>query len=128
MRRLTAGLATMVASAALLTNAATAQAADGCTYSDPYTPKLTYLWGRKIELRANRSQVCAWGRVSDGNSGDLVWVDRSYDGGRTWQQLSITRIEFGTSNYTEAFNDVGKLMRACGQAWEHFDVACTGWW
>jgi hypothetical protein len=123
-------VAGLVAAVALNSIASTAYAADGCTYNSPYTPiNPVYTWGgRKIELRANTSQVCAWGRITSAGVGDLVWVDRSYDGGRTWQQLGITQVAWGNSVYTPAYNDVGRVMRACAKTIVDPDVVCTGWW
>ncbi|MFE7757727.1 hypothetical protein [Streptomyces sp. NPDC057429] len=37
-----------------------------------------------VELRYSPSAQCGWGRVF-GNPGTTVWVDRSSDGGSTWQ-------------------------------------------
>ncbi|KRV48347.1 glycosyl hydrolase [Wenjunlia vitaminophila] len=103
----------------------TAHADEGCNFNNARTVASTSIKSRGIELRANRT--CAWGRIF-GSPGDLVWVDRSTDGGRTWQQLSITRIETGGGHHTHAFNNQGNLMRACGKAGNYPEVACTTWW
>jgi hypothetical protein len=103
----------------------TAAAAEGCNYNNPRTVASTSIRSRGIELRYNGT--CAWGRIF-GSVGDLVWVDRSFDGGRTWEQLSVTRINSGGSNHTEAYNNRGNLMRACGKAGNYPEVACTTWW
>ncbi|WP_412538410.1 hypothetical protein R8Z50_21460 [Longispora sp. K20-0274] len=120
-----------IASTALLAIAPTsAQAADGCNYNSPITalPAVT-VWGRTIELRANSNQICAWGRISNGSVGDQVWVDRSYNGGAIWEQLSITTITSGTGTFTDVFNDNGKVMRACGKAGNRPEIVCTKpWW
>ncbi len=124
----TAIAATGLAGGIVLAAPGPAQASDGCTYGSPFTPRSTSLFGRLIELRANTSEVCAWGRISNGSVGDQVWVDRSTDGGNTWQQLSITTITSGRSVFTDNFNDQAKLMRACGKAGDRVEVACTSWW
>lgn len=105
--------------------AAPAQAAEGCNTNNARTVASASAHSRGIELRYNGT--CAWGRIF-GSPGDLVWVDRSYDGGRTWSQLSVTKINTGGSNHTDAFNNKGNLMRACGKAGNYPDVACTIWW
>ncbi|GAA2294407.1 glycosyl hydrolase [Streptomyces violaceusniger] len=105
--------------------AAPAQAAEGCNTNNARTVASASTHSRGIELRYNGT--CAWGRIF-GSPGDLVWVDRSYDGGRTWNQLSVTKINTGGSNHTDAFNNKGNLMRACGKASNYPDVACTIWW
>ncbi|MGW5696272.1 glycosyl hydrolase [Streptomyces asiaticus] len=105
--------------------AAPAQATEGCNTNNARTVASASAHSRGIELRYNGT--CAWGRIF-GSPGDLVWVDRSYDGGRTWSQLSVTKINTGGSNHTDAFNNKGNLMRACGKAGNYPDVACTIWW
>ncbi|GHH85566.1 hypothetical protein GCM10018793_54070 [Streptomyces sulfonofaciens] len=114
-------------SAAMLTalTPTAAQAAEGCTFDNPRTVASTSIRSRGIELRYNGT--CAWGRIF-GSPGDLVWVDRSFDNGRTWEQLSVTAINTGGSNHTDAFNNKGNLMRACGKAGNYPEVACTTWW
>ncbi|GAA3017547.1 DUF2690 domain-containing protein [Streptomyces fulvorobeus] len=104
----------------------TAQAAEGCTYDNPRTVASTSIRSRGIELRYNGT--CAWGRITNGSVGDLVWVDRSFDGGRNWTQLHVARINTGGSQKTEAYNNKRNLMRACGKASNYPEVACTTWW
>jgi hypothetical protein len=119
----------LVAAGMVAISPAAANAADGCTYSGAHTVKTTSVWSRSIELRATGDNICAWGRISNGDPGDLVWVDRSTDGGAHWEQLSIQSIPSGSrSTFTDAYNDNRKLMRACGKAGNRPEVACTGWW
>ena len=129
-----------VAAAGLLSTAvavavtpSAAQAADNCTFDGPRTIATAYVRSRGIELRANtppnRNQQCAWGRIVNGSPGDRVWVDRSWDGGNTWEQLGVETILTGGSKHTQAWNDAYKRMRACGHAAGYpSDVACTTWW
>ncbi|MCY1145037.1 hypothetical protein OWR29_44160 [Actinoplanes sp. Pm04-4] len=110
-----------------------AQAADNCTTSGAHTIATVFTRSRGIELRANtvsnRNLQCAWGRIVNGSPGDRVWVDRSWDGGNTWEQLSIKTIQTGGSIPTEPYNDAYKRMRACGHAAGYpSDVVCTIWW
>ncbi|MEU0841377.1 glycosyl hydrolase [Streptomyces sp. NPDC005962] len=104
---------------------APAQAAEGCNTNNARTVASASTHSRGIELRYNGT--CAWGRIF-GSPGDLVWVDRSLDRGRTWKQLGVTKISTGGSNHTDAFNNQGNLMRACGKASNYSEVACTTWW
>ncbi|MFD2467847.1 hypothetical protein [Amycolatopsis silviterrae] len=82
-----------------------------------------------IELRAHDifKEHCEWGKLTSGRVGDLVWVDRSYDGGTTWAQLGITRVDTGKSNHTPGY--APGLMRACGlpAGGRPQDVRCTPW-
>lgn len=118
----------------LLVGSGPARAADGCSYANPMTVFTVYLdLYEHVELRANANQVCAWGRLTQGSSYDLVWVDRSVDGGRTWQQLGITAVPYRSgSAYTPAYNDVNLVMRACAAYGDglgtYWNVKCTGWW
>ncbi|MCO1574311.1 hypothetical protein M8C13_00880 [Crossiella sp. SN42] len=104
-----------------------AQAAEGCTTKYPKTAAVVTLRSRAIELRYN-SQGCAWGRILRGSPGDLIWVDRSFDRGRTWQpHLGIRQIDTGGSQHTEPFNNKGNLIRACGKVSNYPEVHCTTW-
>ncbi|MDX6282148.1 MAG: hypothetical protein QOH03_3219 [Kribbellaceae bacterium] len=122
--------AVTVASLTTLT-ASTSSAADGCSQS-PAKLVFRIPLGRdaaEVQLRATTDDICAWGRIVAGVPGDTVWVDRSYNGGATWEQLGVTRVETGSSNYTPAYNDAGKLMRACGHPNGYPGQArCTDWW
>ena len=75
---------------AMLTTVPPAQAAEGCNTNNARTVASASTHSRGIELRYNGT--CAWGRIF-GSPGDLVWVDRSFDRGRTWTQLSVTKIQ-----------------------------------
>jgi len=114
--------------------ATTATAADGCSTS-PVTGTARSAVGARgqlFELRYNGSgnSTCAWGRVTNGSVGMHVWVDRSHDGGRTWEpQLGWRQIDAGTSVHTEAWRDAnGYLMRACGDSGYNTAITCTGWY
>ncbi|MEU6389118.1 glycosyl hydrolase [Streptomyces sp. NPDC046939] len=112
----------------------TASAAEGCN-TDPVlgtARSATGARGQLFELRYHGSgnNTCAWGRVTNGAVGMHVWVDRSHDGGRTWEpQLGIRRVDAGTSVHTEAWPDRnGSLMRACGDSGDNTAITCTGWY
>lgn len=86
--------------------------------------------GRAIALRYNKTTRCAWGRITLGAPGDKIWVDwsKTPTGDHApWTQLDPEQIDTGGSQHTDAFNDAGYVMRACGQPVGH-DLVCTGWY
>ncbi|MEU8934628.1 glycoside hydrolase family 76 protein [Streptomyces sp. NPDC048409] len=74
----------------------------------------------------------AWASIDDGVTGDSVWLDRSWDGGTTWEGLlgkaSIPGTWTGTRtlmyNVTDPRGHRRGLVRACGDA---AGVGCTNW-
>jgi hypothetical protein len=143
-----AALAVVIVGTTLAVGTTTASASAakwGCEGGSPVSlpnPKTARInssdaYGRVIELRhapeiysdpSIDEPNCAWGRISSARVGDLVWVDRSGDGGRTWRQLSITRVTSGTSAFTGAWTDAGYLMRACISVPNISGAKCTGWY
>lgn len=93
--------------------------------------------GRTIRLHVSDPDVMGWGAIDGGQPGDEVWLDRSFDGGRTWasgSRLGLTTIPAGSTGWrTQMYNvddwstaGVGAL-RACGKAGDRPEIACTGW-
>src|SRR5262249_42351728 len=90
---LVAGLAPQPASAA-----GTAAAASLCNkYCDARDPALSpgdrapvasAIYGRSIALHFDDSDAMGWASLDNGSPGDEVWLDRSFDGGRTWSSGS----------------------------------------
>lgn len=92
------------------------------------TVKTNTSGGRTYELRYNSTVRCAWGRVIHGVPGDGIWVDWSRDGGRNRVQLGGTHIEEGSTKFTNAYNDAGFVMRACGKpSTPGYPLVCTDW-
>ena len=98
-------------------------------------PVTATVWGRQIVLHLNDNDAMGWGSVENGNPGDRVWLDRSFDGGRGWEGLlGQTAIPAGRRGWrTTQFNNddwanrgVGAL-RACGKAGDRPEIACTAW-
>src|SRR5215813_1875314 len=100
-------------------------------------PVTTTVWSRLIVLHLNDTDAMGWGSIDNGNPGDHVWLDRSFDGGRSWasgSKLGDTTIPGGRRGWrTLMFNNddwanlgVGAL-RACGQAGDRPEIACTPW-
>jgi Glycosyl hydrolase family 76 len=95
------------------------------------------LYGRTFRLHVNDTDAMAWATVDGGRTGDEVWLDRSFDGGRTWadgSRLGATTIPSGATGWrTGQFNvddwntaGVGAL-RACGKAGDRPEISCTSW-
>jgi predicted alpha-1,6-mannanase (GH76 family) len=124
-----------------------AQAATICNkYCDARDPGLSpadrlsvssTLFSRSIALHFDDADAMGWATIDHGSPGDEVWIDRSFDGGRTWAsdaRLGATTIPSGRVGWrTQMYNvdnwgtfGVGAL-RACGKAGDRSDVACTGW-
>ncbi|PUB31630.1 putative alpha-1,6-mannanase (GH76 family) [Promicromonospora sp. AC04] len=88
--------------------------------------------GRRIELHVSDADNMAWASIDAGVPGDSVWLDRSWDGGTTWEGLlgkaSIPETWTGTRtlmyNITDPRNHRRGLVRACGDA---AAVGCTDW-
>ncbi|WP_237047718.1 glycoside hydrolase family 76 protein [Lentzea guizhouensis] len=88
--------------------------------------------GRRLVLHVSDRDGMAWGSIDNGRTGDSVWLDRSWDGGATWEGLlgraSIPGAWTGTRTLMYNVTDPGHhrrgLIRACGDA---AAVVCTGW-
>jgi predicted alpha-1,6-mannanase (GH76 family) len=95
------------------------------------------LFSRTITLHFDDADAMGWASIDNGSPGDEVWLDRSFDGGRSWgsgSRLGNTAIPAGQRGWrTLMFNvddwnnhGVGAL-RACGKAGNRPDIACTPW-
>ncbi len=88
--------------------------------------------GRLLELHVDDADGMAWASVDDGDVGDSVWLDRSWDGGGTWDgmlgEASIPQTWTGTRtlmyNLYDPVNHRRGLLRACADAGA---VTCTDW-
>ncbi|MDT5013903.1 MAG: hypothetical protein QOD39_63 [Mycobacterium sp.] len=88
--------------------------------------------GRRVVLHVSDKDGMAWGSIDNGSTNDAVWLDRSWDGGATWDGLlgkaSIPSGWTGTRTLMYNLSDpVGHrrgMIRACGDA---AGVDCTGW-
>jgi len=83
-----------------------------------------------IELRYNPAVRCAWALFTGpGFLGGGVWMDRSTDGGRTWDNGSMLGLRYPNtagSWHTGVFNDsYPYVMRACGKNIN--EIRCTAW-
>jgi predicted alpha-1,6-mannanase (GH76 family) len=147
-KRRTAGYALLLTAAlAPVGVAAPAYAATVCNrYCDGRDPALapaervpvtSTLYGRTIRLHVNDTDAMAWASIGGGQATDEVWLDRSFDGGRSWtggSRLGVAGIPAGATGWrTLMFNvddwaarGVGAL-RACGKAGDRPVITCTPW-
>lgn len=101
------------------------------------TPVTASLFGRSIVLHFDDADAMGWASIDAGNPGDSVWLDRSFDGGRTWvtgSRLGNTTVPAGQRgrrtlmyNVDDWTNHGVGALRACGQAGDRPDIACTAW-
>ncbi|HEY0499995.1 MAG TPA: glycoside hydrolase family 76 protein [Kutzneria sp.] len=88
--------------------------------------------GRKVQLHVSAPDGMAWASIDLGTTGDTVWLDRSWDGGQTWEGLlgkaGIPSTWTGTRTLMyNIYDPVGHrrgVIRACGDAQA---VGCTDW-
>ncbi|MDQ7906299.1 glycoside hydrolase family 76 protein [Phytohabitans sp. ZYX-F-186] len=88
--------------------------------------------GRRVVLHVSDVDGMAWGSIDDGQVGDAVWLDRTWDGGPSWDGLlgkaSIPSTWTGTRTLMYNLADPAAhrrgMIRACGDAQ---GVACTAW-
>ncbi|MBB4686693.1 glycoside hydrolase family 76 protein [Amycolatopsis jiangsuensis] len=93
--------------------------------------------GRQLELRMADGDDMGWATITHGGAGDEVWLDRSFDGGRTWSsgsKLGDTVAPSGQQDWrtlmynVDDWNNAGYgLLRACGLPQGASSVSCTGW-
>ncbi|GIH09368.1 hypothetical protein Rhe02_74350 [Rhizocola hellebori] len=88
--------------------------------------------GRRIVLHVSNVDGMAWGSIDNGTLGNSIWLDRSWDGGPSWDGLlgkaSIPGTWTGTRtlmyNIYDPSNHRRGVVRACGDAG---GIACTDW-
>ncbi|WP_327001584.1 glycoside hydrolase family 76 protein [Dactylosporangium sp. NBC_01737] len=88
--------------------------------------------GRRLVLHVSDVDGMAWGSIDAGVLGDAVWLDRSFDGGTSWEGLlgkaSIPGTWTGTRTLMYNVGDPSHhrrgVIRACGDA---RGIACTAW-
>jgi hypothetical protein len=148
-RLVSLGAAAAITTTALiqLQTASAAEAATVCNrYCDGRDPALSpvdripvsaTLYGRSFTVHVDDTDAMAWGSVENGQPGDEVWVDRSFDGGRTWSdgsRLGDTSIPAGSGGWRTGMYNVDDwnnrgvgALRACGKARDRAEIACTPW-
>jgi hypothetical protein len=100
------------------------------------SPVSATLYGRRFTVHVDDTDAMAWATLDAGSPTDEVWMDRTFDGGRTWPDSRIGDITVTTGHTgarTAMFNvddwahqGVGAL-RACGKAGNRPEIICTAW-
>jgi predicted alpha-1,6-mannanase (GH76 family) len=95
------------------------------------------VFSRTIRLHFDDADAMGWASIENGTPGDEVWLDRSFDGGRTWasgSRLGNTAVPAGQRGWrtllynVDDWNNHGVgALRACGKAGDRPDIACTPW-
>jgi rhamnogalacturonyl hydrolase YesR len=88
--------------------------------------------GRRIVLHVSDADAMAWASIDNGTVGNAVWLDRSWDGGASWEGLlgraTIPNTWTGTRtlmyNLADPSHHRRGVVRACGDA---NGVQCTDW-
>jgi hypothetical protein len=101
--------------------------------SETFPTPNVYLNGDVIELHVDDVLGMAWSSIDTGQLNDSVWLDRSWDGGGTWDGLlGKAWIPSGwTGTRTLMYNmydpddHARAVVRACGDA--SGQVTCTNW-
>ncbi|MFR9722926.1 glycoside hydrolase family 76 protein [Streptomyces sp. MS19] len=100
-------------------------------------PVSSTVHGRTVRLHIDDASSMGWASIDNGGAGDEVWLDRSFDAGRTWgdnSRLGATTTPAGWGGWrTQMYNvddwanqGVGAL-RACGKASGAPEITCTPW-
>jgi hypothetical protein len=139
--------ATMLVQAPLSSAAEVTPKAAICNrFCDGRDPKLspadrlsatTTLSGRSLELHFDDTDAMVWASLQKGRPGDTFWMDRSFDGGRTWasgSRIAATTIPAGVTGWRGtmvnvdnwAANGIG-AVRACAQPGGTGAIGCTAW-
>jgi len=93
----------------------------------------TVVLGRDLRLNIDDTDKTAFAVLSRAEPTDQVWLDRSWDGGRTWEgkvgATRVPRLAHGTSTAAESLEKdrANGVVRACGEAGNRSQVACTRW-
>jgi hypothetical protein len=100
-------------------------------------PVTATIYGRQLTLHFNDADAMSWAAIDNGNPGDEVWLDRSFDGGRSWasdSRLGATSIPAGSRGWRTAMFNVDDwnnrgvgALRACGKAADRPEISCTAW-
>nr|WSY56799.1 glycoside hydrolase family 76 protein [Streptomyces sp. NBC_00886] len=100
-------------------------------------PVTATIYSRSIALHFDDTDAMGWASITNGSPGDEVWLDRSFDGGRTWNsgsKLGDTTIPAGQGGWrtlmynVDDWNNLGVgALRACGKAGDRAGIACTAW-
>jgi predicted alpha-1,6-mannanase (GH76 family) len=100
-------------------------------------PVTTSIYGRSIGLHFDDADAMGWASLDNGSPGDEVWLDRSFDAGRTWatgSKLGDTTIPPSARGWRTLMYNVDDwaghgvgALRACGKAGDRSEITCTRW-
>lgn len=112
-------------------------ARDPALSSQDRKPVTATLFSRTFVLHFDDADAMGWASIGNGSPGDEVWMDRSFDGGRTWSsgsRIGATTIPAGQSGWRTMMYNVDDwanhgvgALRACGKAADRTDIVCTPW-
>ncbi|MFL5997994.1 MAG: glycoside hydrolase family 76 protein [Streptomyces sp.] len=112
-------------------------ARDPALSSQDRRPVTATLFSRTFVLHFDDADAMGWASVGNGSPGDEVWMDRSFDGGRTWSsgsRIGDTTIPAGQTGWRTMMYNVDDwanhgvgALRACGKAADRTDIVCTPW-
>ncbi|MFJ3654011.1 glycoside hydrolase family 76 protein [Streptomyces nigra] len=101
------------------------------------TPVTASLFGRSIVLHFDDADAMGWASLDNGSPGDEVWLDRSFDGGRSWSagsRLGATTVPADRRGWRTLMYNVDDwaghgvgALRACGRAGDRTEITCTPW-
>ncbi|MFG3133203.1 glycoside hydrolase family 76 protein [Streptomyces tendae] len=100
------------------------------------TPVTATVSSRSIALHFDDADAMGWASIDNGGPGDRVWLDRSMDGGRTWESgshLGDTAVPSGRQGWRTLMYNIDDwntqgvgALRACGRP-AGGTIACTPW-
>ncbi len=95
------------------------------------------IYSRGIALHFDDTDAMGWASITNGSPGDEVWLDRSFDGGRTWSsgsKLGDTTVPAGQGGWRTPDVQRRRLERPrrrrparLRQGGDRAEIACTPW-
>ncbi|MBX3227026.1 MAG: glycosyl hydrolase [Labilithrix sp.] len=95
------------------------------------------VWGRRVALHLSDADGAGWASIEDGEPGDEAWLDRSFDGGKSWSggsKLGKTKVPNGQRAWRTLMYEIDVpskrlvgALRACGKAGNRREITCTPW-
>lgn len=88
----------------------------------------SWVFWRRVTLHISSDSRSVWASIGRASPGDEVWIDRSPNGGGSWDgKLGDTFVPAGQSAWRTWRYSFDGSVRACGKAGDRSDVACTPW-
>lgn len=93
------------------------QLVDPTNATDKKNVQSAVVESRTLELRVGRinGEQYIWTRLTNARGGDVFWIDRTTDGGKTWKVFGKRTFAAGGRNYTDALQTSSSsqvMMRA----------------